>query len=635
MNTQINILDRANELQETLIGKKPTSFMQRVNTVIFDTCLLARSDVLANRVDAPIYAIPASTGSGKSTFACSLIAAFHESDDAYTAAFITNTIREAQSVYNNLSKLLPNGVMYVHSSAHASRDTIAIEAKHGKEVADHIRQFGQSTKSNLKKHRIVVCTHALWIQEGLDGSDLGIRLFNGDINRLHIFVDEQPNLTETQDVVLSDIAFLCENARRMPDNTDATAAIGRVFSRMRDACKTKGGRFQAFTILCRSEYEKLKAIEPSKLASGLELERMTKILRFLEFASRGNCFLVRGHHSDEVVEGVRRKTSFVAYALNLQVSAGTIILDATSKFSALTKMHARVKLVDVPNVDYRNLAITQIEAPSQFRDIANRTTPRTTDEEYIRFIRSMVIDKTDPGEKVLVVLHKRLLPMISNAENYKGRIIHYCNWGTGIGSNEWRECTSVFLLSEYHMPRCVYLSTTLAMKGMEAKNEVIRSALGQNMVGSTKDIADWHRMRWLKQMATRGNVRNSDEHGVCGPMKLFTTMDKAMLINCFEELFPNTAEPTFVPSHQVERKSKPAKLDAHLSGYTEIELCAAEVAEYFGWSVKEVGKAFKSKTCETLRDIGWELIPGNGKASKPILKKTPYRFMAGPFECVV
>lgn len=623
MNTQINILDRANELQETLIGKKPTSFMQRVNTVIFNTCLWARSDVRANRVDAPIYAIPASTGSGKSTFACSLIAALHESNDAYTAAFITTTIREAQSVYDNLSKLLPNGVMYVHSSAHASKDISAIEAAHGKAVADHLREFGQSSIKNLKKHRIVVCTHALWIKEGRDGSDLGIRLFNGDINRANIFIDEQPDITETREFRLSDITFLYEHALRMPENTDAVATIRRVYSRTENACKIEGGRFHPINIICRSEYEKLEAIDPSKFANGLEMERITNILQCLKSSSKGNCFLARGHHSGEVVEGIKRKLCFIAYAQNMHSNAGTIILDATSKYSALTKMHPRVKLVDVPDVDYRNLAITHIEAPSQFSDIANRTTPRTTDEEYIRFIRSMVIDKTDPGEKVLVVLHKRLLSMISNAENYKGRIIHYCNWGTGIGSNEWRECTSVFLLSEYHMPRCVYLATTLAMKAMGANNEVIRSALGQNMVGSTKDIADWHRMRWLKQMATRGNVRNSDEHGVCGPMKLFTTMDKAMLITSLPEIFPGAPSPVLIPCDDLVRKTKPALLADYLSRSKQDILCVGDIAKQFGWQVKDVSKAFRAKGCFFMRGNGWDIIPGNGKASKPILQCTP------------
>jgi len=52
-----------------------------------------------------------------------------------------------------------------------------------------------------------------------------------------------------------------------------------------------------------------------------------------------------------------------------------------------------------------------------------------------------------------------------------------------------------------------------------------------------------------------------------------------------------------------------------------VELCASEVAQELGLAVKDIGRAFKSKACQQMRFNGWELIQGNGRAAKPVLRK--------------
>ncbi len=235
------------------------------------------------------------------------------------------------------------------------------------------------------------------------------------------------------------------------------------------------------------------------------------------------------------------------------------------------------------------------------------------------------------------MVHKRLIKLLSATgapENVKGRFVRYNHWGTGIGSNRWRKCTSVFLFSEFHLPRSAYLADALAMRERKATADEIKAVIGQRMSGMSAEVAIGHRLRWFKQMGSRGNVRDIDEHGKCGRMKLFTTMDRSLFMESYRTLFPGAPEPVFIQSEQTVRKSKGAKLEAFLLGCKKVELCASEVAQELGLAVKDIGRAFKSKACQQMRFNGWEFTQGNGHAAKPVLRKETVVHNWGGFTCV-
>ncbi len=256
-------LERANAIQSELTGKPQSTFGQSLNRVIFDKAMQAALDVRLAHNSAPIYAIPSATGSGKTTFTCGMIAAFYEADPTYTAAYVVGTIREAQSVYDYLSKHLPSDALYIHTSAHASADLRPLEVEHGEAVARHVECNGHSANSGLGKHRIIVCTHSLWIMEGVNGSDIGVRLFRGATMRTNVFVDEQPDFVSTEEAVPSDIAFLREHVERMPDSHAAIALIERIHDRMLSMSKLNGARFDACHLLAQVDYELLSQVRPS------------------------------------------------------------------------------------------------------------------------------------------------------------------------------------------------------------------------------------------------------------------------------------------------------------------------------------------------------------------------------------
>ena len=156
---QMNTFDRATKFQEALIGNQPTSFMKRVNRVIYRTSMRAQQDVLADNLNSQVFAIPASTGSGKTTFTCGLIAALHEVDDEYTVAFITKTIQEAQSVYNNLSKLIGDDVR--HMPASRSTQPVLLFGRHFKSSTAHFRRPVYADVNMNRLRCVTPCAYVL------------------------------------------------------------------------------------------------------------------------------------------------------------------------------------------------------------------------------------------------------------------------------------------------------------------------------------------------------------------------------------------------------------------------------------------------------------------------------------------
>lgn len=634
MNEDTTLLEQASSIQAKIIQRQPTHFMRQTNKAIYDTFINAEQDVIQNTLNAPMYAIPAATGSGKTTFTCALIIAKYRNDPNYTAVLVTNTIKEVQSLYNTLSKYLPPEAVYIHTSAHTSHDPISVKHEYGEDVANHLTNLGRSSTIGLSKHRIIICTHALWIKEGKTNEDLGVRLFNGTSQRTHIIIDELPDFTYSQQVVPSDIAYLLEQLGRLTNVDEASSVVETIQKNMLVLCASQTQRFSAANIVTSEQYKVIESIDWQSLPNEPDFDRTENILSFLKNASDERCFISRGHFAGEAVDGARQRTSFVSYQLDLEIDAGTILLDASAQLTAFASLHPNVTLTQTPQVDYSNLAITHIEAPKDFKDIASRSTPRSTDQDYMRWVMNAVHEHTDIGENVLVVVHKRHLAQMhlnDQAIERRGRAIHYCNWGTGIGSNKWRHCTSVFLFSEFHLPRHVYLSETLALQGSSATINNLNSANGQRMTSLTKQVSEGHRLRWLMQLASRGNVRNVDTIGKCGKMKLFTTMDRGLLTESYPRLFPNTPEPTFVIDAQIKRKTKAAKLEAFLLGYDRTEICVSEVATILSLKVKDISRTFKTNACMPLRALGWELSAGNGKASKPIFTKKSIAYIMGVF----
>lgn len=607
-----HILERALSLHTKSTGR----FQREVVECLFRTMLRAGDDVRANRIDAPLYAFPAPTGSGKSTSAAALITAMAEADPGYSAVIACLTIKEADATYRRLRDA---GVsveeLYVYTSEHSDRDA----------QGHQTRQPGRlppASHSGLRKARIGVCTHELLMRECKAELDLGVRMYAGTQPRTNIFIDEYPAIVSIVDMVPSDLAFLGEQLCRLHGWDSVYSTFKAIETRVQAKFETVGGRAEAVHLLSREEYQALQGLDRSGLGETPDTKRVVGVLDFLDAASLGNCFLYRG--SGVRTAQVRQARIFQAFRRTFSITPGMIVLDATFDVSPMRKLFGNVEVVAVPTADYRNLRITHIDAPQMFADIARKNTPRSVDEEYLSYVRRTVLENTQPGDRALVIVQLRHQKQQEGVGDWKGRQVMLAHWGAGIGSNDWRECTHVFAFSEFHKPCSVHIAEAFGLQdGSMCPQQLHRETAGASRKGNVALASDGDRLRWWKQMTCRGSVRQIDDEGVCGEMHLFTTMNKELLLKHYQTLFPGTAQPSFIKHPDAKPKSHGARLVDYVMASNAEKLSATQIAAALGIEVKKVATAFNSRWGACLRFRGWEFMPGNGKASTPYLIKTP------------
>jgi hypothetical protein len=123
--------------------------------------------------------------------------------------------------------------------------------------------------------------------------------------------------------------------------------------------------------------------------------------------------------------------------------------------------------------------------------------------------------------------------------NIDGRLLCATHWGTGIGDNTWKEAEVVFLFDEFFIPRRTIIATAQGLQDRKATEGALGAMKVLNSPTPAVDaLWEGHLLRWLKQMALRGNGRNFDEHGVCGHQKLVCSADRTRLLANADLLFP-------------------------------------------------------------------------------------------------
>lgn len=616
---------------QNAITNKTDDFGIQCGTALFQAAQAAFRDVMANVETSTPHLVNSGTGTGKTTFCVALIAASVAALSDYSTAYVVATIDEAQKVFDQLVTLLPSGTVTIHTSAHESEDAAR---RHSPVIHQHVETQGVSSRADLTRHRVVVCTHELWIMEGERNADFGVRLFNG-APRSNVFLDEFPDTVATTETVPPDLHYLAYELDRVAEYRDLATLVRNAATAFRVRCGDGNSRFKTATLLSPDDHAALKRIDLSRLSDARNMATLRRALDVLSATGAGRCFLSRS--KAKTAGQADGHMMLVAYDDRFRPHPGLVILDATADFAPQVRAGHDFRRYTGPKVSYRNLSLTHIQQPAGFDRIASRAASADTIRAYVQWIKATVKANTATDETVLIVVPKKVASALSTDTPIPRRNVMVATWGMGVGSNAYRDCGAVFLFSEFHKPRHSYLAQSLASRAKVATHDDLRQAMGGNTTGPVDAAGTAHRLRQLKQMACRGRIRQLDAAGVAKPMRLFTSMDRALFLDSYPALFPDAPPPAFIDDGDAQNTG-PKRLASILTQAMQprepIMLTADNIADSTGIAGKALKRAFQSKQCKPLHGLGWRFVPGEGRKSKPALRFDPVTGQIGGFGCV-
>jgi hypothetical protein len=508
-----------------------------VAKIISSTASQALKDTRANLPIKTFKVVSAPTGSSKTNSATAFANAMFSYDPSFTCAFIVEEIRHAQEIHEELSLEIPAKELGIWTGFHD------VKLHNPADIAKYGFTPTLTTLEAVSAKRIVVYTHRKWLSEIESGRDFGVRSHGGKPRDV-VFIDEQPAVIQVMEKTPADILALRDMVVAVDENNGLIEILGGVVDRMEAVYRSNGSEQEAINLIeFLDAYSNFNESDAYTFCTEHRISSSLLLLdgfRFLKACSLGYCFLTR-----------QSPRGFVAYLPTFSPEPNQVILDATADISGLYSLLGGMLAENIPTVDYCNLNINHIQAPIDFKSINTVMNTRSLAVRYEAWVRQVVMDNTKVGDKVLVVIHKamtdnhELLPHIPkdpSKDIFLGRETNIITWGQGIGSNQYKDCTEVFMFSEFYKPRRSVVANTLGARHQRAEDSDISSMYGR-LKGDFLSVKEGDILRWTKQLASRGNVRNIDGNGACGIMNLYTTMDFDRLISNQQRLFPNAKTP--------------------------------------------------------------------------------------------
>jgi hypothetical protein len=610
-------------------GKTLTAFDQKIANVVAAASLAAIAD--QDDTFAKFKVVSAPTGSGKSSFAVCFGAALYETNPDSSIAYVVETMTQAEAVYRDLKAILPAGAsLAVYTSAHnIKRNSEAILRDEGWLPED---RFDRDT---LASFRVVVVTHKLWLNE-MSGDAQRVRFYNPGTALRHrdlMFVDEQPSLVNIFDVTPGQVLSLRDHLNATHAGHALVETVEGVHARMEaiyQATASGKGAPQYSSVEVVTPFDAMliettvdPEFESSLACNGWSRDDVRNVFGFMLAAARGYCFVAR--------YTITKGGNFMAYGMTVKPGPGCVVLDATADLSGMVSLCPGMELVEAPKVDFSALEVVHLTAPREVvparTRIANLITTRDGAEPYARWIEQSVIEQSQPGDRVLVVVHKKLLDHgylesthdPENPLDWEGRKVCVIHWGYGIGSNRWKDHQVVCLFGEFYRPRRATVACTLGMKQQEPTQENLKGAAGSRFTGDYLTADEGHLLRWTKQLAARGNVRNIDSDGRCGAMKLVTSMEFHRLTRLRHLLFPGCKSIRFAGAERLPRDTSRGKVGLiNLLRFSDAgELTSKTIVEQTGVDMSKVAARYFRDPGVTgaMEAHGWSWATSRGRGN--------------------
>jgi hypothetical protein len=587
----------ADEMNTTRTNPLTSAFYLKIKDAVFEACYAASHDHHSGKRLMRTVAAP--PGAGKTTFSLAFIIALtryaeKHPEGAYGAVFLTDRDERADEVFHELNALLPAGKVAVWTGSHGNL----------------------YKREALRQYPVAVVNNQFYF-------DKNGRYASGVNNRGHwqpralTIIDERPQKVDTYEILLSDAEKVREAL--LETHPETKEHLDELFQFMESYSYKATNKIY----LPKDVSDQLAWFTSStaERLSKLAIPGIDQLFGFAKSTAQTFGFVV----SDGAI------VRFVGYSPKGPISAGTVLRDATADIDGVAQIVPDQVAVEVPQAHYGNLEIIYVpqhttkQLPKYFKFATNQ-------KAYVRSMVQAIEEHMQPGERGLVVCKKTLFDQqrVPNwpedderfkdtdgfTNNYAwdlgGRKLCAVHWGTGIGSNAWRDAEVLFLCDEFHLPKRVAAAHVQGLRGHTIHEGDLPNMQSISSTTSALEIyrLGW-RLRWLKQMALRGRARSYDEHGRCGKMRLVVSGELRSLLANVGRLFPGA---------QVRITGAGAggtwgdKVVGILSASTTPVVTTSELGKLLGKPWARVRYAvLTADFTSAIETLGWRYIPGKGR----------------------
>lgn len=246
--------------------------------------------------------------------------------------------------------------------------------------------------------------------------------------------------------------------------------------------------------------------------------------------------LAQGIKDGRAFQSRTRTTCWVSFDYDLPFQDRTIIFSATAHYEGFQFGSGNEFIRDhLPQIDYSNVEFKFKDWPQGLTKNHKQIVTNRQNREW--FLEEMKNWITFATESTLIVCPKDLRSDIENL--FPSAKV--TNYGRDVGSNDYRECTEVYIVSEFHMPNDSLRANYLGHSGV---SEVATGDLEpiQNTGSSLmKELKDANYSVHLKQMIARCNLRNIDEEGKAGKATVHCMINEGRFSRLLPKLFPKSA----------------------------------------------------------------------------------------------
>jgi hypothetical protein len=607
-----------------------TGFYAETGKAVFEAGYLALLDYCKGSSGPHrMHTVSAAAGAGKTSYSYALMLALTQHAEQtpwapYGCIFVVDQIKKADEAFKDMNALAP-GKVAVWTNEHDPG------CKNRTKVPHPAAEFA---KEELRHYPIIIVTHAFY--NGPNGNQAHIfvrdrRVYSG---RALTVVDERPEEVAHYEVTLKEAQDIREklDARR----PDLTEKLDKLMLFLMSYSFGDSGlimrpseHFGQDFIADQLSWFTSSDAEGVVSHHGEAIPGLDRFFGFARAMSAGCAFAVK----------VGQVVQFVGWQRKIKLRPGMILLDATADIDGVSLIVPWRQHRETPQANYGNLEIVHVPQHTKKR-LSEYLKKAANQRAYVQWMMETIKQHMAPGERGLVVCKKALFeaervpqwpegdPRFrddpeSYTERYEwdieGRRLCATHYGTGIGSNAWKDADVVFLFDEFFLPRRIAVATVQGLREHKAHQGDLASmrTLSSKAPGWII-IEEGHRLRWTKQMALRGKGRNYDQLGMCGKQRLVISSDLKNFMSNASKLFPGANIRTAGVYTKLtwgrllmEILSKP-DLPPKLTTKDISRLIEAKTGKRTPWRTVS-SNVLTEEFVRALEAIGWRYVPGRGR----------------------